>query len=84
MLLIKLVATVLVDRKSFIDAYTLCHEVLSQLGEEIPESMQINQMSEMAEATSIMLKILSDSDLLEMKEMDKRLSVTMNSTTSWH
>ncbi|KAL3764630.1 LOW QUALITY PROTEIN: hypothetical protein ACHAW5_001823 [Stephanodiscus triporus] len=73
-----LLAIILLDRKSFIDAYTLCHEVLSQLGEEIPESLQINQMSEMAEATSIMLKSISDSDLLEMKGMDKRLSVTMN------
>jgi hypothetical protein len=35
-------------------------------------------MSEMAESTSIMLKSISDSVLLEMKEMDKRHSVTMN------
>jgi hypothetical protein len=77
-LLIKFVATVLLDRKSFIDAYTLCHEVLSQLGEEIPESLQNYHMSEMAKSTSIMLKSISDSDLLEMKEMDKRHSVTMN------
>ena len=35
-------------------------------------------MYEMAESTSIMLKSISDSDLLEMKEMDKSLSVTMN------
>jgi predicted ATPase len=71
-------ATVLFDRKSFIDAYTLCHEVLSQLGEEIPESLQGNQMSEMAESTSKLLRSISDSDLLEMKEMDDRLSITMN------
>ncbi|KAL3775322.1 hypothetical protein ACHAW5_005801 [Stephanodiscus triporus] len=38
-----LLARILLDQKSFIDAYTLCHEVLSQLGEEIPESLQINQ-----------------------------------------
>jgi hypothetical protein len=74
----KFAATVLVDRKRFIDAYTLCHEVLSQLGEEVPDSLQNNQMSEMAEATSIMLRSISDRDLLEMKEMDERLSVTMN------
>jgi hypothetical protein len=77
-LLIKVVATVLLDRKRFIDAYTLCHEVLSQLGEEIPDSLQINKRSEMAEATSIMLKSISDSDLLKMKEMDERLSVVMD------
>ncbi|KAL3773705.1 hypothetical protein ACHAW5_001041 [Stephanodiscus triporus] len=77
-LLARIVATVLIDRKSFIDAYTLCHEVLSQLGEEIPDSLQTNQRSEMAEATSIMLKSISDSDLLEMREMDERLSVIMN------
>ncbi|KAL3797054.1 hypothetical protein ACHAW5_009640 [Stephanodiscus triporus] len=73
-----LLARILLDRKSFIDAYTLCHEVLSQLGEEIPESLQNNQMFEMAESTSIMLRSISDSILLEMKEMDERLSVTMN------
>jgi hypothetical protein len=31
----------------------------------------------MAEATSKMFKNISDSDLLEMKEMDERLSVSM-------
>jgi hypothetical protein len=78
MLLTTCVATVLIDRKSFMGAYTLCHEVLSQLGEEIPNSLQSNHMSEIAQATSNMLKSVSDSDLLEMKEMDERLSISMN------
>ena len=78
MLLAICVATVLIDRKSFMDAYTLCHEVLSQLGEEIPESLQSNHMSKISEATSNMLKSVSDSDLLEMKEMDERLSISMH------
>ena len=70
--------TVHLDRKSFTEAYALCHETLSQLGEEMPKSLQICQISEMIEATSKTLKIISDSDLLEMKEMDERLSIIMN------
>ena len=69
--------TVHLDRKCFTEAYTLCHDTLSQLGEEIPKSVQKCQISEMIDATSKMLSI-SDSDLLEMKEMDERLSISMN------
>ncbi len=72
------VDVVLVDRKSLIDACALCHEVLSQLGEEIPESLQSDQISEMIEATSKMLKPISHSDLLKMNEMDERISISMN------
>ena len=60
------------------EAYTLCHKVLSQLGEEIPESLQPDQITEMVEATSKMVQRISEKDLLEMKEMDERLSITMN------
>ena len=60
------------------EAYALCHETLTQLGEDMPKSLQNCQISEMIEATSRMLKRISDSDLLEMKEMDERLSITMN------
>jgi len=68
----------LVDRKRFMEAYTLCHETLSQLGEEMPKPLQICQISEMIEATSKMLKSISAKDLLEMKEMDERLTTTMH------
>jgi predicted ATPase len=70
--------TVHVDRKSFMEAYTLCHETLSQLGEEMPKPLQSCQISEMIEATSKTLKSISAVDLLVMKEMDERLSTTMH------
>ena len=77
-LLTMFVATVLLARKSFMGAYTICHEALSQLGEELPESLNCQQISDMVEATSKMLTNISHADLLEMKEMDKRQSISMN------
>ena len=71
------VATVLFDRKCSMDAYTLCHDVLSQLGEEIPESAQNNQIFKIVEATTNIMKNISDSNLLEMKEMDERHCISM-------
>jgi hypothetical protein len=73
-----LLARIHLDRKCFMEAYTLCQKTLTELGEEIPKSLQSCQISEMIEATSRMLKRISDSDLLKMKEMDERLSITMN------
>ncbi len=61
--------------KKFTEAYTLCREVLSQLGEDIPEELQAYQISEMVESTSKIVERISDKDLLEMKEMDERLSI---------
>ncbi len=72
------VAIVLISGKKFLEAYTLCHKVLSQLGEDIPESLQPDQISEMIDATSNMVERISDKDLLEMKEMDERLRIFMN------
>ena len=72
------VAIVLISGKKFLEAYTLCHKVLLQLGEDIPESLQSDQISEMIEATSKMVKSISDIELLEMKEMNKRHSIPMN------
>jgi hypothetical protein len=72
------VAVVLISGKKFFEAYTLCHKVLSQLDEDIPESMQSDQISEMIDATSKMVERISDKDLLEMKEMDERLHIFMN------
>jgi hypothetical protein len=64
--------------KKFTEAYTLCREVLSQFGEDIPESMQSDQISEMIKATSKIVERISDKDLLEMKEMDERLSISIH------
>ena len=70
--------TVHLDSKSFMEAYALCHETLSQLGEEMPKSLQRCQISEMIEATSKKFESISDSDLLEMKDMDERLGISMH------
>ena len=58
-------------------AYDLCREVLSQLGENIPETVYSNQMTRMTEATAQMVEGISDTDLLEMKEMDTKLATLM-------
>ncbi|KAL7543351.1 hypothetical protein ACHAXR_012671 [Thalassiosira sp. AJA248-18] len=59
------------------DAYIACQEVLSQLGEEIPESLDTKQATKMIEETSKMVQCISETDLLEMKEMDEKLSITL-------
>ena len=58
-------------------AYDLCREVLSQLGEKIPEKLYRNQTTHMTEATHLMVSGISDTDLLEMKEMDTKLTTSM-------
>jgi len=75
---LRVTITVHLDRKRFMEAYTLCLETLSQLGEEMPKPLLSCRISEMIEATSNTLQGISDNDLLEMKEIDERLSITMN------
>jgi hypothetical protein len=58
-------------------AYKVCREVLSQLGEDIPETLCSNQMTSMIEATIGIVKGISDKDLLGMKEMDSKLATSM-------
>ena len=60
------------------EAFTLCRKVLSQLGEDIPESLQPDQIIEIVVATLQIVNRISDKDLLEMKEMDERLSISMH------
>jgi len=60
-----------------IDAYTTCREVLSQLYETIPHSLEPKQTTQMLTATSKMIKSLSYTELLEMKEMDKKLGTIL-------
>jgi hypothetical protein len=62
----------------FSDAYILCCDVLSQIGEEIPESLQPVQIGKIVEVTLKLVEKMSSQDLLEMKEMDERLSISMN------
>ena len=54
------------------EAFTLCREVLNQLGEEIPESLQPAKIAEIVVATLKTVERISDRDLLEMKETDER------------
>jgi hypothetical protein len=60
------------------EAYNLCHGVLSQLGEEIPDSSVPSQISEMVVSTLQMVHKISDRDLLKMKKIDERLDLCMN------
>jgi hypothetical protein len=69
---------VLISRKNLAEAYTLCCEVLSQLGEEIPEPFNSSQITEMVGATLNMVKSISSQDLMEMTGMDERLSISMH------
>jgi hypothetical protein len=64
--------------KKLTEAYTRCREMISQLGEEIPESFYFIQLPKMVEATSKIVERISDKDLLEMKEMDERLSISIH------
>ena len=66
-----------ISGKRFMIAYDLCREVLSQLGENIPETVSSNKMNTMIKATARMVEGLSDTDLLEMKEMDTKLATLM-------
>ena len=53
-------------------SYLICHEVLTQLGEDIPQAYYIKQMSNMVSTTSAMVgRIVSDTDLSDLKEMNK-------------
>lgn len=59
------------------DAYTTCHEVLSQLGEKIPQSLDTKETNKMIEETSKTVSRITDTDLLEMEEMDEKLCTTL-------
>jgi hypothetical protein len=58
-------------------AYNVCHEVLYQLGDNIPVIFSSSQMNSMIEATVVMVDKVSDKDLLGMKEMDSKLATSM-------
>jgi hypothetical protein len=59
-------------------AYNVCSEVLSQLGENIPQTFSAKQMTSMIEATIGLVEGISDKDLLGMKEMDSKLATSMS------
>jgi hypothetical protein len=59
------------------EGYTLCHQVLSQFGEEIPLSLHPEQKNKLIQETKGLVKSLREKDLLEMKEMDEKLIIFM-------
>ena len=65
-----LVVAILYDRGELERAYMINHEVLSELGESIPD--HIEDMKEITKSTSLMLQDLSEDTLLEMKHMERK------------
>ena len=59
------------------NAYTTCRDVLEQLGETIPQFLEPEQTRKMIGATSETVQNLLETDLLEMKEMDSNLSISL-------
>ena len=59
------------------EAYNTCCTVLSELGEKMPQSFDITETKNIFEATSKMAKNISETSLLEMKEMNERLSISL-------
>mmetsp|Transcript_29922 Transcript_29922/g.63473 ORF Transcript_29922/g.63473 Transcript_29922/m.63473 type:complete len:914 (-) Transcript_29922:1454-4195(-) len=74
-------ATILHACEESDEAYMTCCEVLSQLNETIPDSIDIPKMTAVVNETGGMLAKMSDEDLLEMKEMD---STTLQFTLSFY
>ena len=67
-----LLGTIQQDRGEVSATYNTCREVLSQLGETVPQSMSPKQTSEMIRSTLSMVKGISDSHLLAMRECDEK------------
>ena len=59
-------------------AYNVCSEVLSQLGENIPETLSSYETTAMTEATLGLVKGITDEDLLGMKEIDSKLATSIS------
>ena len=60
-----------------IDAYNTCCEALSELGEAIPQSLTPEETKNMMIATSKIAQSISETSLLEMKEMDEKLTISL-------
>jgi len=72
-----LYATILHACEESDEAYTTCHEVLSQLNETIPDSVDMRSTMAIVKETGDMLQKKSDTELSEMKEMDNVLLFTL-------
>ena len=66
-------------RENSKESYSICHEVLTQFGEDIPQAYYSKQIANMVEKTSAMVETIeSDADLLDMKEMDEQNTLLMD------
>jgi len=72
-----MISTVLNARGEAMEAYDTCHGVLTQLREAIPRHLNPEHTVNMIDLTSKLVKGLSETDLMEMKEMDKKRSISL-------
>ena len=66
------------SKREILIAYNICREVLSQVGQNIPETVYLHQMTAMTKTAARMVERLSDKDLLAMKEMEPQLAAVMS------
>ena len=66
------------SKRKFLIAYNICREVLSQVGQNIPETVYLYQTTAMTKTAARMVEGLSDKDLLAMKEMEPQLAAVMS------
>ena len=57
------------------EAYTICQNVLTQLGEKIPDYVTPEESKAMVQKTMVLLHDFSEQKLLAMKEMDESVQV---------
>lgn len=67
-----LVVEILHDREALEEAYSILFEILSQLGEAIPDSFGPAQTKEMTKTTAKVLSGLTEESLSGMKKIDKK------------
>ena len=73
-----LIFKVLINEKKLMVAYNLCCDCLFTLGEIIPKTLYFNQSTKMIQTTLSLLESMSVEDLLELPEMDTRLTQCMS------
>ena len=66
------------SKRNILIAYNICREVLSQVGQNIPETVYMYQTTAMTKTAARMVEGLSDKDLLAMKEMESQLATVMS------
>ena len=59
------------------DAYNTCCDALLQLGEAVPQSLTPEETKNMMIATSNIAQSISETGLLEMKDMDEKLTISL-------